>query len=322
MNPIFFFVVAAAASVGISAWQQSAVNRHRERIATLSRELMTLRDAIHDDQILLKKQRGRLAALRQSFSRTDSAPDPLFAPTPDLEGWWPKDQPYFYFPKRHLVAVAFGKCWFPVSEANQHLTRQMQKSVPGAKVEITTPGLQESDVDFKLFEAGDLNPDAAAILGLSDAERAEIESLHAKLFQDVRALEAARVTRVPHSAGTVDESGRILIATLPNLTAEVQPLLAELERRLEQLLGRQRTVLLKKLARDYAEEYLDGLGLTERKFYRRGEGIYVDVGGSERWQPRTLTGQTGYSSMTGPLDYSHLFGPGAPGEIQRGEERP
>lgn len=72
------------------------------------------------------------------------------------------------------------------------------------------------------------DPQMAALLGMSDEEVGAVSESYADLVRGVREVEAARLQRV-EPPQLDDEDGCMVVARLPVLTAETQPLLERWE---------------------------------------------------------------------------------------------
>jgi hypothetical protein len=316
-----YLTAVSAVSASLALWQQTAIDRVHENITRLGRDLLTLRESLEADQSNLRHARHQVDQFRQSLrdvlneqSESSTQLDSEF--TPAREGWWPENRPYFYLPKRCLAQVRFGEARLTSKEAEDLLARKIAASIPGVAVSGAGRDVKgDYSYTFRLFDEVGLNPDAAALLGMNDAEQHAVTQAYQGLFHDVQVLEAARaVPVIPPQPVSADAPDELIVARIPDLTEAVQAATDAMEQQLSQSLGTNRVGLLSAFVRDYADTHLDSMGRMPRKFVRIGTQLQVWVGGSQQWAPLSLQGrQSGYGQ---PLEYSHIFGPGAPCELK------
>ena len=312
MNTLTYLASAALASAGIAFWQQGSLRQTQEETHRLTQECATWKTLLEVKETQLGEARSQMASMRAdlSLAKADAGRSAVAAlPTPESEGWWPKDRPYFYLPKARLKLVSFGTSQLPTAEVNAILTRRAKARSPYInEVRITSPGSIDGtqSVEMGLFEGQRLSPDAAALLGMTEDEVGAVSGIYTKLFGDVRALEQSNVVRV--------NDGGAVLARLPALSSESATLLDEVKASLTAAVGPARSELLERMFRDYANEHLDGMGSKPRDFIRKGDVIIVRTDGSERWQPLDLKGAAAWEYNV--TDYAHLFGPGGPCELK------
>lgn len=313
MNPLHFILLAGAASFSMVAWQQSAIERIRGQIDSLSNQLISVRRSMESEQLQLADARRQLDRVRTDnlLARQNQAVEAekqLAALTPQSEGWWPASKPYFYLAKTHLPKVAFRQQRLPIAEVNALATQRAKTLNPNISLVTTSPDEHgEGTFCARLLEAGKLNRDFATLLGMSESEAQQVDSLYTEFRIAARNVEASRIERldppVPYKKGFTGQ----IIARMPSLTEDMTPLLDELNRKLDQALGSPRSAILKAQANDYFKAYMDSLGALSREFVRMEGSNTLVVESMERWGVSQAV-----SSM--PLcendDYGHLFPPG------------
>jgi hypothetical protein len=315
MNPLIPLVLAGSAAAGIAFWQQASIDRIHSDMARLSNERSALRKRIETDRAALTEARSRIDGLssERRNMRNEQAANAESALTPDQEGWWPADKPYFYLSKDYLRQVRFRNCLLPIAEANKLLTKRAKAANPNV-VSVTYPAVsdQEGRFTYRLFEAGKLNPDISVLLGMNETEAATVSELYATLMRSVRSIEAARIQPVnPPEPASIP--GQTVVARMPDISGEVNPQLAELNMEVKELLGEDRAVLLTKHAENYFANYGDKLGAVPREFIRQENSLFTTF--REKWG--THQGRGTSSLPQNPNDeYGHLFGPGAPCELK------
>jgi hypothetical protein len=320
MNPLIHFAVVGSATAGLVFWQQASIDRIHKNIARLSDGLVATRKAIDVDRTSLSEARNRLDQLlgdlrKARHEQASAAADEALALTPEREGWWPRDRPYFYLPKSYLPQVRFRKCRLPIAEVNARLTEQAAAMNPSVvSVSRTADKDGKGTLEYRLFEGGKLNRDMAVLLGMDTTETERADELYAGFIRAVHGIEAARIVRVdpPEPADTA-VAGQTVVARLPDISDEVTPLLAALNEALNELLGGSRAAVLEQQAEDYFDRYDDKLGTVPRDFIKDGDMLIIQY--RERWgKPESL--QTIGLPVPRNGDYSHLFGPGAPCELK------
>jgi hypothetical protein len=231
--------------------------------------------------------------------------------TPEREGWWPRDKSYFYLAKSHLPEVHLRTCRLPLAQLNALLTKRAKALNPSV-ASVIVPGDAEEEwtYDYRLFEAGKLSRDLAALLGMTDAELERTEELYAGLRRAVRELETSRLQCVnpPEPANTA-YSDQFIVARLPALSEEVTPWLSALKSDLEQTLGPSRATILEQQAKTYFRQHADNLGAAPREFILQRDMLIIRKG------KQYSEGTAGIPRVV-EEDYGHLFGPGAPCELK------
>jgi hypothetical protein len=118
------------------------------------------------------------------------------------------------------------------------------------------------------------------------------------------------------SAPEALDDGRRIVARMPVLSVDVEPLVEATQARLEQTLGLTRAGILKEQASRFNNENLDGLGSVQREFLVSDDGNlyvrYVDPWGNRYFRNRSYNIQERNSAFQHAWDYGHLFGPGGP----------
>jgi hypothetical protein len=237
------------------------------------------------------------------------APAEAAALTPEREGWWPRDKSYFYLAKSHLPEARLRTCRLPVAQVNALLTKRAKALNPSV-TSVTVAGEGEFTYDYRLFEAGKLSRDMAALLGMTDTELERTEELYAGLRRAVRELETARLQCVnPPEPANTGHSGQFIVARMPALSEEVSPWLSALKIELEQTLGASRATILEQQAKSYFRQHADNLGAAPREFIRQNGSLIIRKG--------KLDGEgTAGIPRVAEEDFGHLFGPGAPCELK------
>ena len=313
MKPLILFLLAGGVSAGVTAWQQQSVSRVRIAIAQLSEQIVRTRNITDVEQASLAAARARLKQLqaekqalkdeRSAVAATKAPP----LPTPAQEGWWPEGRPYFYLAKTYLSKVRFRSR--PL-RADDEMSDELKAQFAEQKVMW---------IDYQLFDGSELNPHMAVLLGMSDEEVTALNELHARFLRDVRDLEVARIQWLepPEPAGVF---GAKVVGRLPALRSELQPLLDNWERALEQTLGASRAEILRGQAKDFFREHLDDLGAAPREFLRDDGKLNLWVRYTDQWGQHfgavTFNLALGRSANGQDWQYGHLFGPGAPGELK------
>jgi hypothetical protein len=319
MNPLLLLTVLGSAGVGLVCWQQASIDRVHQDIARLSADLVATRQTLEADRTALAQARTKLRGLEDA-ARVSAAPSAGAASdelSPQREGWWPQNRPYFYLPKKYLSQVYFRRSHLPVKEVNAWLT-QRERAVNSNIVSVTVqPDVHgEGVIDRQLFEQGKLNRDMAALLGMSETELERTDEVYAGLTRAVHEIEAARLERVdPPQPADTSIPGQLLIARLPQLSDETQPLLTAANEELQRLLGEDRAAVLAGQAKTWFDEFGGMLGAFPREFIRNRDMNMIIV------QYRGPGGKfQSFHDFPMPAsreaEYGYLFGPGAPGQVR------
>jgi len=323
MKPLILFLFAGGLSAGVAAWQQQSINRVGAAIAKLSEQIIQTRSITDAEQAAVATARARLNQLqaeREAVKKERAAVATAEAPTsatPAQENWWPEDRPYFYLAKKYLSNVRFRSRPQPIEHEVDHAS-----NAHVAQPKVADYWATASDyvlIDFPLFNGAELNPGMAVLLGMSDEEVSAMNELHGRFLSAVRDVEVARIQWVepPESVG----DGRTkVVARLPRLRSELQPLLDNWERDLEQTLGPSRAKILQAQAEDFFRQHLDDLGSATREFLRDDGKLNLWVRYNDQWgqhfSPTTFNLERNRSANGQDWQYGHLFGPGAPGELK------
>jgi hypothetical protein len=311
MNPLLYLSAVGAATLGVTLWQQSAINSVNQHIEAMSRQMLALRQSNQTSQDTLAQAREQLAriqtsALLEQNNEAIRQSQLTAALTPQREGWWPAEKPYFYMAKTHLQDVRFRSVRLPIAEINALMTQRAKAINPSIAMVTTSPDERGEGVFCaRLLEGGKLNRDMSLLLGLSEGEALQADSIYSEFRQAVRNVEASRVERVnppePFGHGL---NGQI-IARMPVLTDDIAPLTTQLNQQLQQLLGTFRADLLQSQNEDYFAQYMDKLGKTPREFIQKDSLLVIQY---------MQSGVKPQSSASMPLceadDYGHLFPPG------------
>lgn len=311
MNPLLLLFLAASASAGLAFWQQRSINSVQAATARLSGQMLQTRSALESEQTALASARNRLKQLEAEFESAKQERAALGAtrasglPTPRQEGWWPANRPYFYLAKKYLTQVRFeGRPLTPDAE-------------PGGDVKAPVVPHENIWMNYQPFGERELNPHLAVLLGMSDEEVVRVNDSYADFVGGLRGVEAAHVQRVepPQPAGDGDH---VVVARLPAIDDETQPLLERWGQALDQTLGAVRAEILRDHAERYFEEELDQLGSEQREFLREGDNLSVRFGDtSGNWHFKGTTFHLPTQSAKGQdWEYGHIFGPGAPCELK------
>ena len=305
MNPLLLLLLVAGLSASVAVWQQQSIERVRAATARFSGQLLQTRTALESEQAALASARSELekaeaelqAMKRQRATLATSSGRQL--PTPEEEGWWPENKPYFYLAKMYLPKVRFG---------DRHI---LMDPKTGQEATSTSPQGQCVWLSDQPFSTEGLNPHMAVLLGMSDAENAAVNDSYSGLVQAVRDLEATHVQRVEPPIRD-DDDGCMVVARLPALTSEIQPLLERWEEGLTQTLGAIRAEILRENARRFFDQEMDQLGAEPRQFLRNGNNLWVRLGQLNIH----FRSPTYVLCATRDWQYGHLFGPGAPCELK------
>lgn len=217
----------------------------------------------------LEEEKARAASLQAAAEKlsAENPPEPPAPTSPTEEGFWPEVRPYFYLSKRHLESIRY----WPITDSDT------------------------------------ISESAATLLGMSSAERAEVNRGYREVREEIRELEAslAYSTNAPVSLSEYKgEKKSIFVPELPN--EELEKIDANFRARLAQALGTQRGELL---ARRIAETYdwgAFGMGVNrvitlikDEEFWR----LAVNAGGN--FTISHQRDEEGKSRV--PRDYAHFF---------------
>jgi hypothetical protein len=319
MNPLLYLAVACSASMSLVVWQQRSIERVHRDIARLSGEIVTLRNTSDVGNASLDESRARLNRLRIELhglhqDRAALVDAGMAALTPQHEGWWPKERDYFYLKKSHLAQVRFRKVQGPIDEINALLTRRAAAADPSVislKMQPDSDG--QGSFDYRLFEGDNLNPDMASLLGMDGSTTERVERIYAGMNRALRELEGSRIQRVdpPQPAGT--HPGQVIVARIPDLSEEVNPLWASVNDEWQQILGERRAKILVEQAEEHLNQFRDKLGRVPREFIRDKNMLIIQY--TEPWGKRQSS-QTVGLPLTPGSEFNYLFGPGAPCELK------
>ena len=311
MNPLLSLILAAGLCAGVTAWQQQSIDRLRANISLLSAEMVATRNAVEAERASLAANRARLKDLQAGLQAAKAeraaaaVVGALPLPTPAQEGWWPEGRPYFYLAKKYLPNVRFDDR--PVHP--EDLSDELKALVAQQHIDL---------LDYKLFNNDGLNAHMAVLLGMSDDEVAAVNDTYSDLARGVREVEAARIVRVepPEPAG----DGKMLVARLPDLSSELQPLIDRWDEALEQRLGLSRAELLRDRAKQYFDEDWDHLGDSYGREFLILEGSlfvrYTPPSGDSHYKASSFHVNENNRAHQQDWEYGHLFGPGAPCELK------
>lgn len=288
---LIFSGVAAFAII-----QEQSIRDLQRSLDDLARQLAEVRQDIPARQEALVADNARLEKLRNSYARQQGAVAEEIAalPTPASEGWWPTNRPYFFLSKKMLPLVRFRDFYLSKEEVD----RTPEMKVGGGE------GLDTYDFHLTLMQGDELSPLAGALFGMTEEEWKQTGSTYARLRQEVRDVEVAKLQLLNPPEQT--ENGRLIGAKLPSLSEEVKPLIASANQTLASQIGEDRAKVLASLAEIHFNENEDGLGLLAREFIFSGQNLsvlYVD-----QWNTRRSGARTWYcaAGMKG-WRYDYLF---------------
>jgi len=319
------FLLCVGISAGFAAWQQQALARVQASIVALSSRLLQARSGLDAGRLLLEQDEGRLRELERAIdeagsSRRAALADSSPLPTPEQEGWWPTNRPYFYLRKDLLPMARLG---------DYALTPEVLSSEMKALLLASGNTGIQSKLSMVSFDAGfnqgdgatlELHPQIALLLGMSPEEHGRVNELCSALKEEVRRIEATCVQPVEPPATNNAPYGAAVVARMPELTSEVAPLVERWGQALEGLLGQGRAELLRRYAEDYFNQYEDGLGALPREFiYKAPYNLWVRY--TEKPEAGGFQHENGsfWASYAPGVEwqYSHLFGAGAPCEFKQ-----
>jgi hypothetical protein len=311
MNPLLLLFLVAGVSAGVAFRQQQSIDRARAATTRLAGQLLQTRTALESEQAALASARAQLKKVEADLRATrreraaQATAKAMALPTPEQEGWWPENRPYFYLAKTYLPKVRLGD-------------RQVVFDVrTGEEAKGPLPQGQSLWISNPPFSAEGLSPHAAVLLGMSDEEIAAVNDSYSDFVQGVREVEAARVQRVDPPKRD-DDDGCMVVARLPNLTAEIQPLTERWEMAIRQTVGAERAeILLDQAARCFREQMGGQEGAVAREFLVNGSSLWLRFAGEPNLHFRgPVFGLVFYRSAGQDWQYGHLFGPGAPCELK------
>lgn len=312
MSTLSYLAAVLFTSVGLVFWQQSAIDRVHADSGWIKVRLASARAGLESDQALLADAQHKLDQIHHRRREIVTVGvEQMKSHTPAREGWWPKERPYFYLAKTYLPQVRFRTLRLPPAEAYARLTNGMASSVTFFAPDTNA---DEALIHNYLFENGKLNRTMAVLLGMTATEAEQVDDIYARFFRSVQETESRRIERIdPPEPLQRSGTPQTIIARLPDLSAEVKPMIAAANDELSQILGEHRAALLADQVKDYIADNHDKGGLVPREFIRLGNtSIFIEC--VDQWAKH-------YSSEIGlPVTqhskYAHLFGPGAPCELK------
>jgi hypothetical protein len=185
MNRLLLISLAAGISAAAAFWQQQSIDSVRAATARLSEQLVQTRAALESEQEALASAHTRLQKLEADLKATKgqradlAATRSLALPTPEEEGWWPQNRPYFYLAKTLLPKVRFGE------------RRILMDPNTGQEATSTSPQGRCIWLSDQPFSAQGVTPHLATLLGMSDEEIAAVNDSYSGFVQGVREVEAA-----------------------------------------------------------------------------------------------------------------------------------
>jgi hypothetical protein len=302
MKRLFVIVLVITGSFSAAAWRQSTIGDIRSEIDRLLAELQKAQIGLRDGQIRLDEteqslQQWRAKANSLETARTETGFIP--PPGPEVEGWWPANQPYFYLKKQLLPLVRF--------EDIDRTPEEIRAS--GQAFEANT----DYSVENRLFSANRLNEQMMKLLGMTDAERASVEGIYDQLRGYLRSIEISKIQKL--DPPQIVDGSRVIVARLPSLAADLDPLLESTRNSLQNILGANRAELLLQQAEQFFNRYCDGLGSMSREFILNNRSLSV-LYSNEYGKCAKSTSYFCAPGRSDPWEYSHLFGPGSPCEIK------
>jgi hypothetical protein len=316
MNSFCVYLVIGGTSLGVALWQQRGIDTAQASIGRLSERLLSLRSDLEANQAHLAASKASLnrleaACLEVPQRRAESQNRlELDGFTPEREGWWPTNRPYFYLRKDQL----------PLARLRDHNLTPEELDEAGRRT-LAEQHLHTAMVSTRFFEEAEdglkLNPLIPGLLGMTRNEAAETGAIFQDLLREVRLLEVARMARVEPAEKM--EDGREIIARLPALGAEVRALREQSRSKLKALLGDPRAAVLEAQSQSFFNQYQDGLGEEyDRAFIsdtdRRNLWVrYSSPNGPDFYWYRS---EYRWKMSPGELGHDHLFGPGGPCELK------
>jgi hypothetical protein len=294
-------LVLAALCLGASSVLFLAERAVHHRISAENRRPASLVSQAEQQQSRTAEQLGadraeleqRRATAKEQRAAFAAEPQTFAAPPldPQHEGVWPAGKPYFYLPKDFLPSLAFGHFQF-------------------------------SNGSFQL------HPNTVALLGLTDAEAANISDSFGNLVAQFKELESQRIAPSPRHASEKFSSGKKTSYRLPPLREEMEPFVEEFLASTRALLGKSRTDIFESWAKDCIAESLGDfapkariLTLTQEPKWSTKQLTRLEVveeGGGhlyygELWDPADKN-----EGIAHPHRYQHLFGDN--GKLRPGEQ--
>lgn len=311
MNPLLLLFLVAGISAGVAFRQQQSIDRVRAATTRLAGQLLQTRTALESEQTALASARAQLKKVEADLQATrrdraaQAAAKAVARPTPEQEGWWPENRPYFYLAKTYLPKVRFGD-------------RQIVFDTrTGEEAKGSLPQGQSLWVSDQPFSAEGLSPHLAVLLGMSDEEVGAVNDSYWDFVRGVHEVEATHVQRVAPPK-LDDDDGCTVVARLPDLTTEIQPLTERWEAAIRQTVGAGRAeILLDQVARCFREQMGGQEGAVAREILVNGSSLWVRFEGQPNFHFRSpVFSLPFYRSAGQEWEYGHLFGPGAPCELQ------
>lgn len=125
---------------------------------------------------------------------------------------------------------------------------------------------QLANFAVELFEQDQLTAEAAIVFGMSEGERIAVNEAVERLWDRIAAVEAVKVQRFEPPRPVPGDTNRVIIARLPEMHADIEPLASQFEESVRATLGAQRAELFLGHARAFFETELHGLGAVARNF--------------------------------------------------------
>jgi hypothetical protein len=276
----------------------------------LSEQLLQTRTSLESEQAALASARAQLKKIEAAIQAKQAERATLATasreqlPTPEQEGWWPEAKPYFYLAKTYLPNLRFG---------DRHILLDPKT---GQEATSTSPEGQGVWLSDQPFSAEGLNPHLAVLLGMSDEEITAVNDSYAGFVQGVREIEAATVQRVEPPTRD-DDDGCMVVARLPVLTDQIEPLAERWDLGVRQTVGAERAEILLGEATRYFDQEMGQLGAEPREFLVNGINLWVRFQGRFHVHFANPTFALDFFRSAGQeWQYGHLFGPGAPCELR------
>lgn len=287
MNRLLFVSLVLGTATVVWMNRQTGLRQQRLEVRALHAEIEALRQSTAEEAgqtaeltVAVAHAKTERDRVRDELRTPVVEPTPQVLPGPLVEGRFPAQRPYFYVAKKQLA-----------------------------------------NFEVELFEQDQLTAEAAVVFGLSDGERIAVNEAFELLWDRIAAVEAAKVERFepPRPVPVPGDTNRVIIARLPELRADLEPLASQFEEAVRIILGAQRAELFLGHARAFFETELHGLGSVARSYavsrwpggsetlqvhYERGDSVWL---AANNWSLPEAYGQR---------QFRHLFPERVPAEAE------
>jgi hypothetical protein len=149
---------------------------------------------------------------------------PLKPIDPEHEGFWPKDQPYFYLAKRHLSQIGYPS----------------------------------------FSREGGVASAAGLLFGMSPKEKPQVEEAYKELRTKAGQLQLSKAQRIEPEAGVNTDNHREVSYKIAAMTNEVQQLQNQFNSHVRQAIGNARSdIFLERAALIFEEDYTGNYGKAD-----------------------------------------------------------